>query len=99
VRVISRSALREFWTLPSHGDAEMPLRAWEKLTEAATWNNFADIRTTTAAVSQITDERYVFNIGGQKYRLVVVVRFRTRTVYIRFIGTHKQYDKIDSATI
>ena len=71
-----------------------PLDDWYNKTKEADWHNFADIRRTFATVSQVGNDRYVFNIKGNDYRLVVIILFTPHTVYIRFIGTHEEYDKI-----
>ena len=63
------------------------------------WNKLADVKETFSDIDFVGNDRYVFNIGGNKYRLVAMIHFSTRTVYIRFIGTHKEYDKIDCSTI
>lgn len=65
----------------------------------ANWSNLSEIRETYNDVDFVGNDRYVFNIGGNKYRLVAMIHFSTRTLYIRFIGTHKEYDKIDCTTI
>ena len=93
MRIISRKRLRTFWA--RHADAEGPLKAWFAHTSRATWRTRADIKTDFATASIIDDERVVFNIGGNRYRLVVKVWFPGRGVWIKFVGTHRQYDKID----
>ncbi len=65
----------------------------------ANWSNLSEIRETYNDVDFVGNDRYVFNIGGNKYRLVAMIHFSTRTVYVRFIGTHKEYDKMDCTTI
>lgn len=93
MRVISRKALRQFWE--THPDAEQPLRAWHDEVCSASWRTPADIRARYGTASFLGASRVVFNIGGNKYRLVVVVRYRIQRVYVRFIGTHGEYDRID----
>jgi len=91
VRVISRKKLREFWT--THADAEGPLSAWYKEAEKASWFKFSDIRDRYKSADQVED-RVVFNIAGNKYRLVVIVDYVGHGVLIRWVGTHAEYDKL-----
>lgn len=97
VRVISHKALREFWKRPA--DSEVPLRAWFKETKEADWNEPLEIKERYASASFLANDRVVFNIKGNAYRLVVAVRYDFGIVYIRFVGTHAECDKIDAATI
>jgi mRNA interferase HigB len=99
MRVIALSRLRQFWQQPGCSNAEHPLRAWFKETEKATWSSPADIKQRYASASFLSDNRVVFNIGGNKYRLIVRVMYRHKTVFIRFIGTHGEYDQIDANTV
>lgn len=94
MRVIARRTLQEFWEA-GHGDAEQPLRAWFAEASAANWLAMADIKLRYAHASVIDAERVVFNIGGNKYRLVVKVWFPGQAVFVKFIGTHAGYDKLD----
>jgi mRNA interferase HigB len=93
MRVIARRTLRDFWK--KHADAEGPLEAWFAEVGAATWTPMADIKRHYAAASVIDNERVVFNVGGNKYRLVVKLWFPGHAVWIKFIGTHKAYDQVD----
>jgi mRNA interferase HigB len=93
MRIISRKILRIFWT--KHADAEVPIRAWFAHTSRATWRTMTEIKADFATASIIDNERVVFNIGGNKYRLVVKVWFPGRAVWVKFVGTHRRYDKID----
>ena len=95
--MIALSKLRAFWEEPGHDDAEGPLRAWHAEASAADWNTTADIKATYGSASILRAGRVVFNIRGNKYRLVVHVRHPY--VYIRFVGSHKAYDRIDAQTI
>ncbi len=94
LRVIARRTLQEFWEA-RNGDAEQPLRAWFAEASTATWASMADIKARYAHASIIDAERVVFNIGGNKYRLVVKVWFPGQAVFVKFIGTHAAYDKLD----
>ncbi len=97
VRIIARRALREFWE--RNADAEQPLRAWYHDVLKADWKSPADVKRVYATASIVRENRLVFNIGGNKYRLVVAVNYRYRICYVRFVGTHKAYDRIDVATV
>ena len=100
MRLISRSAFRDFWENRLYADSEIPLRELAAILEKCRWQNFTDIRTSASgSVSQITSERYVFNVGGNKYRVVLVIKFRYQIAYVRFVGTHAQYNKINVETI
>lgn len=96
MRVIALGRLREFWQRPGRAAAEQPLRAWFKEAEHADWVGPADIKRRYASASFLNENRVVFNIGGNKYRLIVRILYRYRTVYIRFVGTHAEYDRIDA---
>lgn len=93
MRVIAKRTLREFWQ--RHPDARGPLEAWHADARAADWAGPQDIKIRFATVSFVGSNRVVFNIGGNKYRLVAQVNYPYRVVYVRFIGTHAQYDRID----
>ncbi len=95
MRIISRKRLRQFWQRPGYGDAEQPLRAWFREASKAEWDNPAAIKAIYRSASIIGDSRVVFNIAGNKYRLVGKVNYPYRVIYIRFVGTHRQYDSID----
>jgi mRNA interferase HigB len=97
VRIIARRALREYWD--KHADAEQPLRAWYYDVLRADWKSPADVKSVYASASIAGENRLVFNIGGNKYRLVVAVNCKYRMCYVRFIGTHRAYDSIDVATV
>ncbi len=99
MRIISTGVLRSFWQRPGHRDAEQPLRAWVKVVRAAQWPNPPTIKRMFNSADILRDGRVVFDIGGNKYRLVAWVNFHYGVVYVRFIGTHRQYDAIDPQTI
>ena len=95
--VISYASIRDYIeTNPGIGDA---LSDWYHKTKAADWKNFAELRQTFNSADYVGNERFVFNIRGNRYRLIAVVVFSIRTVFIKFIGTHQAYDAIDAATI
>ncbi len=97
MRVISRRALRDFWE--SHADAEQPLRAWFREARAADWKTPAEVRNRYASASIVANDRLVFNIKGNDYRLVVAARYDLGILFIRFVGTHAQYDQNDAGTV
>ena len=99
MRVVSHRKLKEFYEMPGHEDAEAALERWYEITEAADWQSLADIKNDFGSVDVVGNQHYVFNIRGNKYRLVVVVKFLMGYVFIRFVGTHEEYDKIDVQTI
>ncbi len=98
MRVIAKRTLVQYWE-SGHGDAEQPLKAWHALVKAASWNHPKEIKAQFASASFLANNRVVFNIGGNKYRLVVKVEYEFQAVYIRFIGSHVEYDKIEASTI
>ena len=77
----------------------MALFHWFSVVEKSNWTCFADIKTQFSGVDYVGEDRYVFNIKGNHYRLIALIHFDIRTVYIRFIGTHSEYDKIDAAKV
>jgi mRNA interferase HigB len=95
--VISKRKLIEFYNQELKG--KEPLLKWYNQTEISDWSNLSDIKETFNTVDYTGNDRYVFDIGGNKYRIVAMIHFSTRTLYIKFVGTHKQYDKIDCKTI
>ena len=95
MRVIAKSALRAFWSEPGHDDAEQPLLAWHKEAEAANWASPADIKRQFGSASVLQAGRVVFNIGGNKFRLITAIKYQRRTVYVLKVMTHKQYDTED----
>jgi mRNA interferase HigB len=97
MRIIARSTLRTFWE--KHTDTEGALKAWYQETNQGHWQTPEDVKSVYAAVSIVPGNRIVFNIKGNRYRLVTTVNYRFGIVYIRFIGSHQEYDKIDAATI
>lgn len=100
MRVIAVSTLKAFWAGKSeYADAEKPTLAWYRDTSHADWARPADIKEQFGNASILRDGRVVFNIGGNKYRIVVWINYPYRVVYIRFIGTHTQYHAIDAQTI
>lgn len=100
MRVIALSTLKAFFDGdPTYADAREPTMAWYRQVRAADWATPADVKRDIRSASILKDGRVVFNIAGNKYRIVVWINYPYRVVYIRFIGTHKQYDAIDAQTI
>lgn len=99
MRIVSHRKLKDFYTSPGREDAKGPLERWYSIAEEAEWTGLTDIRKDFASADYVDNQHYVFNIGGNKYRLVVVAKFVMGYLFIRFVGTHKEYDKIDASTI
>jgi len=100
MRIIALSTLKAFWTdRAEYTDAMEPTLAWYRHTLHADWSSPGDVKQDFGNASILKDGRVVFNIAGNKYRLVVWINYAYRVVYIRFIGTHAQYDKIDVQTV
>ncbi len=97
MRIIARSTLREFWQ--KYPDSQQALRAWFDDASRANWKTPSDIKEIYANASIIANNRVVFNIKGNRYRLIVHVRYDIGIVFIRFIGTHQEYDQINATTI
>lgn len=91
--VISYRTIREF--IDKHPDTEDSLNNWYVITEKSDWANFNEMKELFNSVDAVGNDLYVFNIKGNHYRMIVRIIFRVRTVYIRFVGTHKEYDKLD----
>lgn len=95
--VISYTTIKLF--IDKHPDSKDALNNWYRLATSADWANFHEIKEMFNSVDAVGNDRYVFNIRGNNYRLVALILFRTRTIFIRFVGTHKDYDKIDCTKI
>jgi mRNA interferase HigB len=97
LRVISKKFLRNFWI--KHNDCESQLKSWFHEAQKANWKNPNEIKKEFPSASILQDNKVVFNIKGNSYRLIVKINYDYKVLWIRFIGTHKQYDKIDANTI
>jgi mRNA interferase HigB len=97
VRIISPKPLRDFYA--RHPDAEGPIRGWLRVAKNATWTTTHEVKRQYRTASIVGNDRVVFNPSGNKYRLVALLRFDKQLLYVRFIGTHSSYDKIDVGTI
>lgn len=95
--IISKTILKEFGL--THSDAIDALNAWYLITKEQDWGSLTEIKNTFNSVDYVGNDRYVFNIKGNRYRLIVMIFFDIRTIYVRFIGTHAEYDKIDASEI
>lgn len=100
MRIIARSTLQSFWQRdPRYADAKEPLLAWYRLAVRAEWTSPAKVKEDFRNASVLKGGRVVFNIAGNKYRLVAWINYAYKVVYVRFVGTHEQYDRIDAQTI
>ena len=97
MRVISVGVLRDFWA--QHPDAEQPLKTWFTTAKKARWASPADIRAQFGTASILQNNRVVFNIAGNKYRLVVAINYVAFILLLKFVGTHAEYDRIDAQTV
>jgi len=97
MRVIALSKLREFWV--KHPPAETPLRSWYAAASRSDWTSPTAIKAAHRNASFLANNRVIFNIKGNDYRLVVAVHYNRGMMFIRFVGTHAEYDRIDAATI
>lgn len=99
MRIIAFRTLRSFFEKPEYSDSEISLRAWYHDAKAVEWKTPNEIKEQYNNASFVGDGRVVFNIKGNDYRLVVAIDYEFQVIFVRFIGTHKQYDKIDAKTI
>jgi mRNA interferase HigB len=100
MRVIAKRTLREFWeSHPRGAEAKTALLVWHSVAQNADWATPADVKKTYGDAGILKKSRVVFNIGGNRFRLVVRINYPYRIVYIRFVGTHQEYDEIDAETI
>ena len=97
MHVISLKPLRRFWT--QHPDAEEYLKTWHRKAEQSNWENPQQVKVDYPNASIIGGDRVIFNVRGNNYRLVVHIRYQAREVYVRFIGTHAEYDRINAREV
>lgn len=97
MRVIAKKILRDFWE--AHADCKQQLQAWHLEASNAEWKSPGDIKSEYPSASILSDNRIVFNIKGNNYRLIVRISYSHQMLWIRFIGTHAEYDKINANTI
>jgi mRNA interferase HigB len=99
MRVIAKSTLRKFWEQPAYRDAQGPLESWYEEALKADWESPQAVKAQYRNASICGNNRVVFNIGGNKYRLVVEMQYRAGIAWVKFIGTHAQYDQIDVESV
>lgn len=99
MRIISHRKLRDFYESKGREDSKIALERWYQIAEEAEWKNFSDIRVDFPNADYVGNQHYVFNIKGNNYRLIVVIKFTINRIFIRFVGTHKEYEKIDCSNI
>jgi mRNA interferase HigB len=97
MRILTKKRLRDYWV--RHPQAEQPLKRWHDYVRKADWSSPDDVKQDYRSADILPDNRVVFNIAGNHYRLVVKIEYRFQDVYVRFIGTHADYDRIDATTI
>jgi mRNA interferase HigB len=95
--ILAKATLKAF--KKSYPDSENALDNWYETTKQNDWKNFNEMRKSFNSVDAVGNDRYVFNIKGNHYRVITLILFNIRTVFILFIGTHKEYDLIDASTI
>jgi len=91
--------LKDFYTTKGRENSRVALERWYNIAEKAEWKNFSELKVDFSSVDYIGNQHYVFNIKGNDYRLVVVIKFVMGYIFIRFVGTHEEYNKIDCSTI
>jgi len=99
MRIISAKTIKYFWENKKYRDSEQALKSWYQEAKQAQWKSPADIKRQYGNASILKNNRAVFNIKGNRYRLIVAVNYKLSIVFIRFIGTHEEYDKINAQTI
>lgn len=97
MRIFTEQTLKLY--IDQHPKSKVALQEWISIVKRSKWKTFADVKATFNSVDNVGNQHYVFNVKGNTYRLVVVIKFTIQFVYIRFIGTHKEYDKIDCRTV
>ena len=97
MRIIKRSTLVDFWR--RHPLSEQDLRTWCSIAKASSWSSPQHVKNMFPKASIISDERVVFNICGGNYRLIVAIKYSAGIVFIKFIGTHSEYDRVDAKTV
>jgi len=97
MHIVALKSLRQFWE--THPDAEQPLRAWYAIANNAEWRTPADVKMDYRSASFVGNNRVIFNVKGNAYRLIVVAEYRKGRIFVRFVGTHAEYDRVDPTTI
>lgn len=99
MRIVSHKKLKEHYETPGREDSRIALERWYNIAEEAKWENLSEMKVDFPTVDYVGNQHYVFNIKGNKYRLVVVVKFTMGYIFVRWVGTHAEYDEIDCSTI
>ncbi len=99
MRVIARATLKRFYEIPIYSNSKEALEAWYHEAKKASWSSWTDIKEKYRSASILKNKRVVFNINGNKYRLVVKINYKAQVIFIRFVGTHKEYDGINAEEI
>ncbi|MDP2266434.1 MAG: type II toxin-antitoxin system HigB family toxin [Thiobacillus sp.] len=99
MRIVAKSTLKKFWEQPEYSDARGPLESWHEEALQSVWTSPQAVKAQYGNASICGNNRVVFNIGSNKYRLVVEMQYRAGIVWVKFIGTHAQYDKINVETV
>lgn len=97
MRILSRKTFRDFWK--RHPDSEQPLKAWHQEVKEAEWAAPVQLKERYPSASILEDNRVVFNIGGNKYRLIAWVRYRQNMVFVKWLGTHAEYERVDAQKV
>jgi len=99
MRIVDFRTLKEFWESPKYADSESSLRSWYHDVKNAKWKNSNELKQQYRSASVVGEGKVIFKIEGNVYRLVVLIDYESQVIFIRFIGTHEQYDRINSKTI
>ncbi len=97
MRIFNYTTIRDFWG--NHPDSKEPLIYWYEITEQATWNTSMDVKQTFRSADILSSDRVVFDIKGNAYRLIASVNYHYQSLFIKFIGTHSEYDRVDALTV
>ena len=97
--VVAQRTLREFWERPGRGESRQALTDWYRIVDKTEWRNFADVKAQFPSCDYVGNDRIVFNISGNKYRLIAKVDYAFHLVFIRFVGTHEEYDNLEASQI
>lgn len=99
MRIVSHKKIKDFYETAGHEDSSVALERWYEVAEDAGWHCFQDMKADFPSADYVGNQHYVFNIRGNNYRLVVVVKFTMGYLFVRWVGTHKEYDRIDCSNI
>lgn len=99
MRIIAKSTLVKFWEIPGHDDAKSALESWHDMVLKTSWKTPQEVKAQIRNASICGSNRVVFNIGGNRYRLVVEMQYRAGIAWVKFIGTHQRYDEINVETV